>query len=94
MLAVAKCESGFNPDAWNKNDPNGGSRGIYQYQTATFYGNFDRASASLSFREPDITNPEQQIELTAYLFAAGKQGLWACWYLVNGLPVPWVKNPA
>ena len=92
MLKVAECESGYNPEAHNKNDPNGGSFGIYQYQIKTFYGSFNSASKSLSFTEPDINNPHQQVELTAYLFARGKMGLWSCWYLINGLPVPWLQK--
>lgn len=90
MLYVANCESGFNPNAWNKSDPNGGSKGIFQYQTATFYNNIRSvlpASASA-----DIWNAEQQIELTAFLFSKGKMTLWSCWYKYIGQPVPWQKS--
>ena len=30
------CESSGNPNAWNKDDPNDGSKGILQYQDSTF----------------------------------------------------------
>ena len=82
MIAVARCESNFNPLAFNASDPNGGSRGVYQYQISTFYNN-------AWFDKPDIWNAEQQIELTAFLFSKGKAGLWACYWKYIGQPVPW-----
>ena len=36
MKCLIREESGGNPNAWNKADPNGGSFGILQYQIKTF----------------------------------------------------------
>ena len=74
LRQVMMCESGGNPLAWNKNDPNGGSRGLFQFQEATFFG----AAQALGIANPDIWNVEQQIQTTAYLFSENKQCLWTC----------------
>ena len=75
MLALMECESGGNPKAWNKNDPGKyGSRGLYQYQTNTFYDN----AKIYGFEKPDIWDINQQILLTAYLLAQNKWNLWSC----------------
>jgi len=75
LLTVAKCESQLNPKAHNKNDPNGGSRGIFQFQTSTF----NRYSSILKIEEPDIWNSEQQIKVAAYMFSKGQQKQWTCY---------------
>ena len=36
FIKLLECESGFNKNAWNKNDPYGGARGIAQFLEPTF----------------------------------------------------------
>lgn len=82
MVATVRCESNFNPLAFNKNDPNGGSYGIAQFQQKTFYGN-------VKFENPDITDPIQQLETMAQMWAVGKAGHWSCYWKYLGKPAPW-----
>lgn len=82
MVATVRCESGFNPNAHNKSDPNGGSYGISQFQWNTFYKN-------AKFENPDITDSRQQLETMAQMWARGQQGQWSCWWKYLGKPVPW-----
>lgn len=74
LKRVAKCESGYNKDAINTNDPNGGSKGILQFQDLTFYQN----AAILKIENPDIWNVSQQIQTAAYLFSKGEAHQWTC----------------
>lgn len=74
MIQLGICESGLNPKAWNKKDPNGGSKSVFQYQSPTFYG----AAKEVGIENPDVWNVDQQIELTAYLLSQGRQNLWTC----------------
>lgn len=74
LKRVAKCESGYNKDAINTNDPNGGSKGILQFQSKTFYQN----AAILKIENPDIWNTDQQIQVAAYLFSKGEASQWTC----------------
>jgi hypothetical protein len=68
------CESDFNQNAWNKEDPNGGSFGILQFQIATFYG----FAKEVGIDNPDIWNAEQQIEIADYMISTGHLSLWTC----------------
>lgn len=74
MIRLSLCESGKNPLAWNKSDPYGGSIGLYQYLKPTW----NYYSKQLGIDNPDIWNPQQQAELTAYLISIGKSDLWSC----------------
>jgi len=69
---IAKCETRFNPMAHNKQDPNGGSRGIYQFQEKTFY-NFAK---KYGIDNPDIWNPYQQVNLAIYILRDGGANHW------------------
>ena len=71
---IAKCESNFNPKAHNRRDPNGGSKGIFQFQERTFY----HAAKAVGIEDPDIWNVEQQVEAAAYLISKGYAYLWTC----------------
>ncbi len=75
---VMFCESRNNPKAWNKNDPNGGSKGLMQFQTSTFYKN----AARIGIEKPDIWNQQQQIEVAAYMFAQKQQHQWSCFNIL------------
>ena len=74
ILKIGECESSFNPKAHNTSDPNGGSRGVFQFQERTFY---DYAK-KYNIDNPDIWNPFQQINLAIYMIRDGKIGLWSC----------------
>lgn len=73
MLAVARCESNFRPEAINPTDGIGGSYGLFQYQKST-WKNF---SSSLG-EELDIWSAYDQSKLTAYAFSKGLQNHWSC----------------
>lgn len=77
---VMWCESSNNPNAHNKNDPNGGSFGIMQFQTATFYS----YAKKIKIENPDIHNVEQQILVASYMFSIGQAKQWSCYKLVTG----------
>ena len=79
-LAVASCESRFNKDAWNKSDPNDGSKGIFQFQDKTFYG----FSKKYNIESPDIWNPFQQINLAIYMMKDGLSYHWSCYNKLYG----------
>ena len=68
MLALANCESGMNPEAFNPKDPTGGAKGLFQYLKPTF--NAFKKEAKM----PDLNyeNWQNQIELTAWAFSKGK----------------------
>ena len=73
------CESRNNPKAINKNDPNGGSKGIAQFQTKTFYN----YAKKINIKNPDIWNVEQQVEVMAYMFSINQQKQWSCARIVG-----------
>lgn len=75
FIATAKCESQFNERAFNKNDPNGGSRGIFQFQASTFA----LYAPQTGLQEPDVWNPWDNAEVAAYMFSRGLQSQWSCW---------------
>lgn len=66
LLKVAYCESQYNPNAIHINDGGKGkhSVGIFQYQESTF-NQFD----DLMKEDLDYYSYEDQIKLTAYVFA-------------------------
>jgi len=74
MTALMNCESGGNAKAWNQSDPNGGSFGLFQYQTATF----NLWSKELGITD-DIYDVEAQIRLTAYALSKGRGNHWTCY---------------
>lgn len=74
MITMALCESGLNIKAFNGSDPHGGAHGVFQYLKPTFYG----FAKEFGFADPDIWNPEQQMELTAWMVSEGKARHWVC----------------
>jgi len=72
---VILCESGGNPNAWNKKDPNGGSFGILQFQLSTFKS-FCVDKYGL---ENDIWNAEVQIVCAKKMLDEGLGRNWSCW---------------
>lgn len=81
LTEVAKCESSLDPNAWNKTDPEGGSKGIFQFQPSTFL----KYSKEIDVQNPDIWNSEQQIEVAAYMFSLKQQNQWSCWNIIRHL---------
>jgi soluble lytic murein transglycosylase-like protein len=77
MLALAKCESSFNPQA--KSDFNGReyeAHGIYQYHKPTF----DRYAKKFLNKEMDYNSSDDQAHLTAEVWKNHPQEkkAWAC----------------
>jgi soluble lytic murein transglycosylase-like protein len=79
LTDVIRCESNFNPQAINKSDPNGGSHGISQFQTATF----NSWSVKAGIENGDPYNPDNAIQTMAYMFSKGQQSQWSCWQIVH-----------
>jgi len=78
MKAVIMCESSWNPDAVNWQDSHKeseGSHGIAQYsrQTIAFYG------GKIGMADADPYNPEEAIQVMAYMFSKNKETQWSCW---------------
>lgn len=76
FLGTAECESGFNEKAYNPNDPDTGSRGVFQFQRSTF-----KKYARLAGIEGDLNiwDPMQQIQTAAYMFSIHEEKQWTCW---------------
>lgn len=74
MHKTIDCESTWNPNAFNPNDPNG-SRGIAQFQSPTFY----YYAKQLGLYKPDIWNPFTQIEVMSFMWSRGLAYHWSCW---------------
>ena len=79
-LKIVRCESGFDSRAYNSNDPNGGSFGLFQFQKTTFYSGAEK----LKIKNPDIWNVQQQSEVAFYLLSQNKWHLWTC-ARINGI---------
>jgi len=70
LLRIAKCESGFNPNAYN---PSGAS-GLFQFMPATFAANAPRAG----FAGASIWDPVASANTAAFMFSIGQSGQWSC----------------
>lgn len=73
MVKIANCESEFNITAHNKQDPEGGSIGLFQFQPSTF----ERYSKELG-ETLDIWSYNDQAKVTAYMISKGQIGQWSC----------------
>lgn len=80
FMKVAECESNLNEKAWNKSDPNTGSKGVFQFQDATFA----HYSKEAGIDTPDVWNPWDNIETAAYMFSKGQQKQWSCYKIHFG----------
>lgn len=76
LLKVAKCESGFNPNAFHKNDGGNGkhSVGIFQFQESTFLTWEKKLGEDL-----DYYSYHDQIKLASFMFSKGQQKQWTCY---------------
>jgi len=71
---LIKCESNWNDRAWSKDDPNGGSFGILQFQKKTW----DFYSQLIGIENPDIWNAHQQVLVADYMISKGQAYQWTC----------------
>lgn len=76
MLRIAKCESGFNPGAINKNYYAGGGNpsGLYQYLPETW----SRIGGRSGLQADNVFDWQQNVNVTMWAFANGYAGEWAC----------------
>jgi hypothetical protein len=74
MLSIAKCESTYNPKAFNPKDVDGRPKyGLFQFDKDTF-----ATYAPMSgIKTMDIWDPAQQAHTTAYMLSI-KQDQWGC----------------
>ena len=79
IRALAFCESSLNPNAYNPNDPNGGSHGILQYSRDTFQ-EFCVTKYGLG---DNLYDPLIQIECAERMLEEGYQNRWGCWDIIN-----------
>jgi soluble lytic murein transglycosylase-like protein len=70
-IRIAKCESGFNPNAKSKN---GLYFGLFQFLPSTFRANAKR----LGLQNPNILNPDHNIEVATYMFNLNQYHQWSC----------------
>lgn len=74
MIRVAKCESTFNPKAYNPKDVDGRPKyGLYQFDRDTF--NFYAPKSGIE--KLDIWDAQQQAHTTAYMLSI-KKDQWGC----------------
>ena len=65
MVRVARCESSFNPRAY---DAASGASGLFQFMPGTFYGHGGH----------DIWDATDQSNVAAKMFANGQASQWSC----------------
>lgn len=82
MEAVAQCESGMDPTAYNASS---GASGLFQFLPQTFYWlrdqglNQDTAYVAGDFYESrDVTSVGAQAHVAVWAFAHGYGYLWSC----------------
>lgn len=75
LLQVAKCESTFNPKAFNPKDTDGlPAYGLFQFKMKTFMTYAKKAG----IEHPDIWSSDQQAQVAAYMFKTGEKRQWGC----------------
>lgn len=79
MKKVVFCESSNNPKAFNPHDPNSGSKGIAQFQDATFA----HYAKEVGLVDPDVWNPFHSLDVMAYMFSKNEHGQWSCYKMVT-----------
>jgi len=77
---TVKCESGFNPNAYNGNDVHKysvGSLGIAQFSQQTF----EHYARKMGKEYSNPYNPDEALDVMAYMFSLGESGKkhWSCW---------------
>lgn len=80
LIALAQCESGMNPEAFNPKDPKGGAYGLYQYLKPTFL----KFAKESKIKNLEYKNWKSQAELTAWAWDKGLQNHWKnCYYFIR-----------
>ena len=79
IRALAFCESSLNPNAYNPNDPNGGSHGLLQFSRDTFQ-EFCVEKYGL---KNDLYDPEIQILCATRMIKDGYEQRWSCWEMIQ-----------
>lgn len=74
FLETGACESGLRADAINPTDGHGGSRGVFQFQTATF----NKYKSAAGVPDGDVFDPLDNIQVAAYMFSIGEMRQWTC----------------
>jgi hypothetical protein len=72
-LRVAKCESGYNPNAYNAAGP---YYGLFQFLMSTFLST--ASAAGLPYGSGDILNPVANATTAAWKYAHGGASAWGC----------------
>ena len=73
LFDVAFCESRLRTDAWNKSDPKGGAKSVFQFLQPTF----DTFSKEMGLKG-DIWNVDDNIHVASWAFKNGKESHWSC----------------
>lgn len=77
LLQVARCESQFDPRAYNPKDSDGlPAYGLFQFKKQTFL----KYAVRIGIKTPDIWNPTQQSQVAAYMFSNRLQNQWGCYH--------------
>ena len=67
MLAVAQCESGLDPNAYNASS---GASGLFQFLPSTW--------ATTPFAGASIFDPSASANAAAWMWSVGRRGEWVC----------------
>ncbi len=71
LLRVARCESGYNPNAYNARS---GASGLFQFIPSTWAANSVRAG----YGGVSVFDAVASANTAAYMFARGQAGQWSC----------------
>lgn len=71
LLRVARCESGYNPNAYNASS---GASGLFQFLASTWAANSVRAG----YGGYSVFDPVANANTAAMMFANGQAGQWVC----------------
>lgn len=75
IVSLASCESTFNTKAYNPKDTDGlPAYGLLQYKWTTFY----TYAKKYGIDNPNIWDPNQQLELTLLMLRDGLKHQWGC----------------
>ena len=84
MHFVVKCESDYNPKAYNGNDKHKnsvGSHGAGQYAKETF----DTFSKEMGLENGDPYNPNHALDVMGYMLSKGLGRHWSCFNRINAI---------
>lgn len=79
MQVTVKCESGYNPNAFNGNDVHKlsvGSLGIAQFSNETFL-HYAKQMGKSEYSNP--YNPDEALDVMAFMFSKNQKRHWSCW---------------